>query len=223
MAEGDKTIEELLPELTPELLVVDPEHSGLDITGVNCEIIQASQKEINTVSALTTPRPSLALFQMPRPKLDMKALQNELSLTLDGIQDPGNMGTIIRIADWFGIQNIICSPDTVDVFNPKVVQATMGALGRVNIHFTPLTTFLEQFEGEVYGTFLEGKTIYKEALSATGTIVMGNEGNGIREEIVPFIGRKLYIPPYPSGASKVESLNVGTATSIVCSEFRRRL
>jgi TrmH family RNA methyltransferase len=151
-------------------------------------------------------------------------IENELSLALDGIQDPGNMGTIVRLADWYGIHHIFCSRDTVDVYNPKVVQATMGALARVKIHYLDLVVFLTQNKYlPVYGTLLDGENVYEQEITAGGIIVMGNEGNGIRPEVEKLITKKLYIPNYPSGNPTSESLNVAIATAIICAEFRRRI
>jgi TrmH family RNA methyltransferase len=134
------------------------------------------------------------------------------------------MGTIVRLADWFGIKNIICSPDTVDIFNPKTVQATMGAIARVKVFYTNLPELLNDLTDlPAYGTFLEGKNIYEEALSANGLIIMGNEGKGISRQVAAYISRKLYIPNYPTGTETSESLNVAVATAITCSEFRRRI
>jgi TrmH family RNA methyltransferase len=146
-----------------------------------------------------------------------------LSIALDGVQDPGNLGTIIRIADWFGISDIICSEDTVDAWNPKVVQATMGSIARVNIIYTNLPSFLDSLPTDfpVYGTLLDGENIYTQQLTKEGLIVMGNEGNGISTEIRPLVGRRLFIPSYHP-ADTAESLNVAIATAITCAEFRRR-
>ena len=139
-------------------------------------------------------------------------------------QDPGNLGTIIRLADWFGIEDIFCSTGTVDVFNPKTVQATMGAIARVKVHYCDLPKLISSLKGiPVYGTFLDGNIIYSETLSANGLIVMGNEGNGISREVEALINRRLYIPNYPQERETSESLNVAIATAVVCAEFRRRL
>ena len=137
----------------------------------------------------------------------------------------GNMGTIIRLADWFGISDIICTPNSADCFNPKVVQATMGAILRVRVHYLDLATTLREARKrgvEVYGTFLEGENIYNSKLKANGIIVMGNEGRGVSAEVASTVSHKLLIPPYPTDRRGSESLNVAIATSIVCSEFRRR-
>ena len=146
-----------------------------------------------------------------------------LSLALDGIQDPGNLGTIIRIADWFGIEQIFCSDDTVDAWNPKVVQATMGSIARVNIIYFNLLEFLDTLPADfpVYGTLLDGDNIYTQPLTPHGLIVMGNEGNGISPEIRQKVNRRLLIPSYRTDDT-AESLNVAIATAITCAEFRRR-
>ena len=147
-----------------------------------------------------------------------------LCLGLDDVQDPGNLGTIIRIADWFGIRHIFCSIGTADVFNPKTIQATMGAIARVQIHYCNLKELIEsEPDVPVFGTFLDGTDLYKENLAQHGLIVMGNEGNGISQEIEQLVNRKLLIPNYPSGVETSESLNVAVATGIVCAEFRRRM
>ena len=139
------------------------------------------------------------------------------------MQDPGNLGTIVRLADWFGIRHIVCSPETADLYNPKVVQATMGALARVRLYYTPLADFLGSMDRTtVYGTFLDGVDLYRSTLTPRGVIVMGNEGNGISPELEPYIGSRLYIPSYPAGQPTSESLNVAMAAAITCAEFRRR-
>ena len=165
----------------------------------------------------------LAIFEQPMDELDMDAPTRSLCLALDGVQDPGNMGTIIRVADWFGIEHLYCSQNTVDVYNPKTIQATMGALARVKVHYTDLASFVQSLPNiPVYGTFLNGDIIYQRELSPTGLIIMGNEGNGISPEIEQRITNRLYIPNYPIGRKTSESLNVAIATSIICAEFRRR-
>lgn len=173
------------------------------------------------VSFLQHPQGVLALF--PTSIFEQIRPTSALKLALDGVQDPGNLGTIIRIADWFGIDHIYCSRDTADVFNPKVVQATMGSLARVKVEYTDLTTLFDSLPADypVYGTLLDGENIYKETLSKEGIIVMGNEGNGISQEIRTRINRRLLIPSYPEDRPTAESLNVAIATAIVCAEFRR--
>lgn len=173
------------------------------------------------VSFLQHPQGVVALF--PTNIFEAIKPQSELKLMLDGIQDPGNLGTIIRIADWFGIDHIYCSRETADVFNPKVVQATMGSLARVKIEYTNLCDVLDALPKDypVYGTLLDGENIYKKQLEKKGIIVMGNEGNGISEAIRQRVNQRLLIPSYPADRPTVESLNVAIATAIVVAEFRR--
>jgi TrmH family RNA methyltransferase len=155
----------------------------------------------------------------------METCHQKLILALDGVQDPGNLGTICRLADWFGIEDIICSTETADIFNPKAIQATMGAIARVRIHYTNLTEFLTEVASQdtrIYGTFLDGKNIYERELTPHGIIVMGNEGKGISPDIEALVTDKLFIPNYPSDRPTTESLNVAVATAITCAEFRRR-
>ena len=160
--------------------------------------------------------------EMPDVQIE-KGLEKRLALVLDGIQDPGNFGTILRIADWFGIKDVFCSKDTVDVYNPKAVQATMGAVSRVNVVYCSLSELFATYkEMPVYGTLLDGNNIYETPLAQAGFIVMGNEGKGISEEIRRLVTGKLLIPSYPIGTPTSESLNVGMATAIVVAEFRRR-
>ena len=192
-------------------------------------LVQADEKDIANLedlqraSLLKTPQDVIAVFEQRNEATDTSVIERELCLALDDVQDPGNLGTIIRIADWFGIEHIFCSLSTADVYNPKVVQATMGALARVHMHYLSLTELIEGLkEVPVYGTFLDGTNIYKQSLSETGLIVMGNEGNGISPEVRKLINRKLYIPNFPAGRSTSESLNVAVATAITCAEFRRR-
>ena len=152
------------------------------------------------------------------------AWDSSLILALDGVQDPGNLGTIIRIADWFGITDIVCSEDTADAYNPKTVQATMGSIARTKIVYTDLSAYLESLPNEtpVYGTMLDGTDIYEQSLTRHGVIIMGNEGKGISKEITRHINHRLFIPEYPKDRPSAESLNVAIATAITCAEFRRR-
>lgn len=223
IAEGEKIVTELLSSLKCQLLVATQEF--LDITHTDSveEVITISNHELNKISFQKTPQQVLAIFHQPRYNSDIE-IKNTLSIVLDGIQDPGNMGTIVRLADWYGIEHIFCSLDTVDIYNPKTVQATMGAIARVKVHYTDLITFLDNNSDiPIYGTFLDGENMYEKQLSANGIIVMGNEGNGVRPEIREIIKEKLYIPNYPLGKETSESLNVAIATAIVCAEFRRRI
>lgn len=181
-----------------------------------------SEDELRRISFLQHPQEVLALFYIPDTNVTAD-LATQLVLALDGVQDPGNLGTIIRIADWFGIDTIYCSPDTADVYNPKVVQATMGSLAHIHIIYTDLVQLIREARCPVYGTLLDGQDLYRQELSANGIIVMGNEGNGISEEVRPLVTHRLLIPNYHQGAETAESLNVAIATAITCAEFRRRL
>lgn len=184
-----------------------------------------SEKEMERLSLLKTPGNSLAVVEIPRYRLDAGDLARRLTLALDEVQNPGNLGTIIRLADWFGIRDVVCSPATADCFNPKVVQATMGAILRVRVHYVDLAAFLAEArsaEIPVYGTFLEGENLYEAPLTGTGIILMGNEGRGVSAACAARVSRKLLIPPYPADRRTTESLNVAMAAGIVCAEFRRR-
>ena len=223
VAEGNKLVRDNLSFMKCRTIIATKEwlNENNDIQAE--EIIEATKEDINKVSFLKTPQDVLAVFYTPHYTLDAGLLKNKLSIVLDSIQDPGNLGTIIRLADWFGIEDIICSNETTDCYSPKTVQSTMGAIARVKIHYTQLDDFFKEMEGTpVYGTYLEGDNIYSTDLTKTGLIVMGNEGNGISDEVAPYITKKLNIPSYPPERETSESLNVAIATSIVCSEFRRR-
>ena len=223
LAEGNKLVSDIFPFFECECLIAKT--SWLATQGDVCanELIIAEENDIGKASLLKTPQDVLAVFRQPRYDLDKESLKNELSLVLDGIQDPGNLGTIIRLADWFGIRRVVCSMDSADVYNPKTVQATMGAIARVQVFYVSLPDWLNDIAGiPVYGTFLEGNTIYTEALSSSGLIVMGNEGKGISPSVEKKVTHKLFIPNYPPDAGPSDSLNVATATAIVCSEFRRK-
>ena len=179
--------------------------------------------ELHRISFLQHPQEVLAVFHIPTPQESSNFhLPSDICLALDGVQDPGNVGTIIRIADWFGITHIYCSPDTADVYNPKVVQATMGSLAHVQITYCDLVPLLREAAVPVYGTLLDGQDIYQQPLSREGVIVMGNEGNGISPEVRQLVSHKLLIPNFNKNTETAESLNVAIATAITCSEFRRR-
>ncbi len=189
------------------------------------EVETVAPRDMERLSLLKTANNSLALVEIPRYDLDMAQAADALVLALDDVQNPGNLGTIVRLADWFGIGDIVCSEGTADCFNPKVVQATMGAILRVRLHYTDLPRYLDDAarqEIPVYGTFLEGDNLYDTPLTPHGIVVMGNEGRGVRPETARTVTRKLYIPPYPADRRGSESLNVAMATGIVCAEFRRR-
>ena len=228
VAEGDKCVEEL--------------QKGFELVSLYREGENASRVEIEQMSGLQTPQGTIAVFRKPilplAPSLEERA-GGEVLLALDGVQNPGNLGTIIRTCDWFGVHDIVCSRDTADCFNPKVVQATMGALTRVRVHYTDLAEWLASsnspIKGErpaIYGTLLEGEDMYevfsqthlpplKGGLRGASIIIMGNEGNGISEEVRRLVTHPIRIPSYPKDAETSESLNVAIATAIVLAEFRR--
>jgi len=179
---------------------------------------EISSAILEKISALKTPADIIAVVKIPQwPVLNYTTLNKKFSIVLDGIQDPGNMGTIIRTADWFGIENIICSEDCVEVYNPKVVQATMGSLSRINVHYVDLASVLSETKLPVYGALLDGENIYSANFGNEGLVVMGNEGNGLTEKVKQLVTKAITIP----GAGNAESLNVAIATAIFCSEINR--
>ncbi|MBR2333163.1 MAG: RNA methyltransferase [Rikenellaceae bacterium] len=187
----------------------------------NAEVI--STKEMERISQLKTPTDTFAVVEKPLYNIGEANPENNLVLALDGVQNPGNVGTIIRLADWFGISDIVCSADSADCFNPKVVQATMGAILRVRVHYTNLADYFKKLPvgTPIYGTFLEGENLYSAKVENRGIIVMGSEGRGVSAEVAKTITNKLFIPPYPADNHNSESLNVAIATAIICAEFRR--
>lgn len=230
LAEGPKVVGDLLGKFPCRLLVYTDafsEEFGSSLSSAYAEDArQVTQKELERASLLQSPQGVLALFEKPvAEKVDATLPSRELCIALDGVQDPGNVGTIVRIADWFGIRHVFCSPDTADVFAPKVVQATMGAIGRVKAHYLPLPQFLQEVgkRALVMGTFLDGANIYSTQLPATGVLLMGSEGHGISEACARMVSQRLLIPAAPHEADGSESLNVAVATSICVSELRRNL
>jgi len=214
-AEGIKGIQELL-ESNFELVHLYTTQNDFDEVSKDKKVF-INEQELKKITALATPNTCLAVFKIPDEK---KINESGLILALDAIRDPGNLGTILRLCDWFGIRQIICSKETVDVYNPKVVQATMGSLARVNVNYIDLENFISQTHLPVFGTFMDGDNIYKTNLPQEGIIVMGNEANGISPELEKLIKNRLTIPRFGT-LQKTESLNVATATAIVLSEFRR--
>ena len=204
-----------------EKLVAEALQSGFDIVA-HYRVEDIGEDTMARISQLTHPSPALAIVRQPAPT-PLHIEPDELVLALDGIRDPGNLGTILRIADWFGIHQILTSEDTVECYNPKVVQATMGAIFRVRVHYLPLQEILQKTNVPVYGTFLEGENLYQAELTKGGILVMGSEAHGITPEIAATVTRKITIPPYPTNAHTSESLNVAVATAITCAEFRRRI
>ena len=221
VAEGPKVVGDLLRAgYLPHSIFCSSEWS--EVSGER--IVQAvTDDELRRISFLQHPQEVLAIFHIPESSLTShpSPLTSNLCLALDGVQDPGNVGTIIRIADWFGITHIYCSPDTADVYNPKVVQATMGSLAHVSITYCDLVSLLREANVPIYGTLLDGQDIYQQTLTDNGIIVMGNEGNGISPEVRQMITNKLLIPNFNRNSETAESLNVAIATAITCSEFRR--
>ena len=231
VAEGPKVVGDLMRRYQPVAVYATEEwiastgsaNVGTGSANVQQRVTEITDEELRRISFLQHPQQVLALFPIPEPDSSLFTLHSSLALALDGVQDPGNLGTIIRIADWFGIDTIYCSEDTADSYNPKVVQATMGSIARVNIIYIDLQTLFDSLPPSypVYGTLLDGEDIYQQPLSNEGIIVMGNEGNGISESIRQRVNHRLLIPRFREGDT-AESLNVAIATAITCSEFRRR-
>jgi len=224
IAEGSRLIDELVDSNLEikELYFTSQWKSNNIRKALHSEMV--SDDEMKKISALSTPSNVLAVVGIPEYSIDEIDFPNELVLALDTIQDPGNLGTIVRLADWYGINSIICSHETVDVFSPKVIQSTMGAITRVRVIYCDLTEELTKIKSKVpiYGTFMEGSNIYQTDLKSKGIVVMGNEGNGISADIEKLITHKIHIPSFAKDRTNVESLNVAMATAIVCSEFKRR-
>lgn len=214
IAEGKKVIQELLDaQFSLAYLFV----TKADLFDTNPAATLISESELKKITALTTANDCLAVFEIKETNFKQTS---GLELALDNIKDPGNMGTIIRLCDWFGISKIICTEETVDMYNPKVVQATMGSLARVQVEYTNLAAYLKATDKEIFGTFMDGENIYKKELPTSGILVMGNEANGISSEIEKLVTQKIAIPRF-GNLQQTESLNVATATAIFLSEFKR--
>lgn len=235
VAEGFKVVDDLLALQPADLIVATGEWLKGKHLAAQTEVIEVTEEELKKVSFLQHPQQVLAVFKQDAGCSYEEANDkeknfgfseintSELNLALDGVQDPGNLGTIIRIADWFGITHIYCSQDTADVYNPKVVQATMGSIARVKVEYGNLLGLVESLPADVpvYGTLLDGDNIYQQQLENRGLIVMGNEGKGISPALAKKVNRRLLIPNFPEGRATADSLNVAIATAITCSEFRR--
>lgn len=221
IAEGAKLVEEIMAS---QFAIRRIYTTREDIVGEGVE--RVDRKDMERISQLKTPSDTLAVVEHPKYRFDLERLDESLVLALDGVQNPGNLGTIIRLADWFGVKDVVCSAECADCYNPKVIQATMGAILRVRIHYTEqLPSLLVQAAKRgmpIYGTLLEGENIYSRELKQRGVIVMGNEGRGLSEECRKVVTDALLIPPYPADVASSESLNVAMATGIVLAEFRRR-
>lgn len=215
VAEGPKIISELREaglKLHALFSVIDSEDTSENVYSI-------TETELQKISALKSPNTSLAIFEIPKPN---KINSEGLILVLDAIRDPGNLGTIIRLCDWFGVTQLLCSPDTTDCYNPKVIQATMGSIARVSVHYLNLSEYLEKNTLPVYGAVLNGSNIYTSVMPKNAIVVMGNEANGISEAITARLDHKITIPQFGK-TQKTESLNVATATAIVLSEFCRTI
>lgn len=215
VAEGDKSILELI---TAGFNINSLYSIDRQIEGVKNSVIQLSKPELNKISNLSNPKNSLGVFEIPKPK---KINYNKLIIGLDNISDPGNLGTIIRLCDWFGLEDLICSFDTVDCYNPKVVQASMGSISRVNITYLDLQKTLENNSLKTFGTYMQGDSIFEIDEIKNGVILFGNEANGINPNLSKFIDKRLSIPRFGK-LKKTESLNVANALSIVLSENSRK-
>lgn len=231
VAEGLKCVSETLPFFSLEALIAT---RNFDIARLSYpyldidRVFRVSSAQMEKMSSMSNAPDVLAVYKLPVREVPTPSeLKGSLVLMLDGVQDPGNLGTIMRTADWFGIQNIIASRQTADIFNPKAVQATMGAIGRVHVAYADLLEYIAEYKkvvgGNVYGTLLDGQNIYSSPLSGSGLIIMGNEGQGITDEVKRLVDSPLYIPSWPVDRTTVESLNVGIATAITLAEFRRRM
>ena len=230
VAEGHKLVGDLMGVFECTYLAATAEWfsahaSWLGVKRQSVEVDQVTEDELRRVSFQEHPQQVLAVFKQPVYEVDVNEVaERQLCLALDDVQNPGNLGTIVRLADWFGIEHVFCSKSCADIYNPKTVQATMGGIAHVQVHYVDLPQLLHglQQSTPVYGTFLDGENIYEKDLENRGVIVMGNEGKGVSKDVEAFVTERLYIPNYPQGRQTSESLNVAIATAIVCAEFRRR-
>ena len=211
VAEGEKLVGDLLPHFECVHLFATTSNFS---DAKHIDVL-----EMKKITHLSTPSPALAVFKQKESVFELDTVNDSLSIVLDDIQDPGNLGTIIRVADWFGIAYVVCSPACADIYNSKTVKATMGALSRVKVVYGDLTTLLKDVSCPIFGTFMDGENIYQQSLPKAGVIVLGNEGQGISPSVEELVTKRLSIPSFGDNAS--ESLNVAMATGIVCSEFRR--
>jgi TrmH family RNA methyltransferase len=215
IAEGEKVIQELVQSnfVLEHLYVTENIFEDINISKKTV----ISDSDLDKISCLATSNNCLALFKIPVPKL---VINKELIVVLDDIRDPGNLGTIIRLCDWFGIEQLFCSEQTVDVYNPKVIQATMGSISRVGIAYGDIELYIKNSKLPVFGTFMDGKNVYKENLPMEAILILGNEANGISQKLEALVTQKIAIPRF-GNLQQTESLNVATATAIFLSEFKR--
>jgi len=229
VAEGVKIVTELVhSKIKVNQIYYLKDYRSKLIPSETIEYIEVTQNELERISSVVTPNEVLAVCEIPICNFEPDVFKNKLTLVLDDMQDPGNLGTIIRIADWFGIRNIICSKETADAYNSKVVQSTMGSISRVNVYYQDLVSCFESelvyLDLPVYGALLNGENIYTKKLISKGFIIIGNESRGISENLYQFITDKISIPSFSThvDTGEAESLNAAVATAIICSEFRRR-
>lgn len=226
LAEGEKLVDDLIKSSAAIQKVFYTDSCKQRYSGHNTSSEEISRVEMKKISNLTNPSSVLAIVEIPEYDIEEIHFNDSLILALDFIQDPGNLGTIIRLADWFGIDTILCSEDTVDTYSPKVIQSCMGSIARVKVLYCDLFKTISKSTQKkalpVYGTFIQGENIYQKTLTKNGIIVLGNEGNGISERIQKIIDHKIHIPCFALNRDSAESLNVAMATAIVLSEFRRR-
>ncbi len=230
LIEGDKIVKEFLAAgIHVKILIAKPEFMR-SLTPALLDLVEdkeeASFEDLKQISTLKTPHNALAVVQINKKRVDIPEILGELSCALEFVQDPGNLGTIIRAAGWFGIRNLICSPDCVDVYNPKVIQASMGAIMHVNVFYHDLRQVLSiaaENNAPVFGAVLGGDSIYEHPLGDRGVILLGNESRGISEELLPYMTSKIKIPGFSSAGPGIDSLNVGMAASVIFSEFRRKI
>lgn len=225
--EGTKCIIDTVPSFACAYIFARPSwisENAAFVSGLaTTDIIPCSSADLERMTALTTAPQAIAVCRIPEQMpLASEDFAHKLVVALDRVQDPGNLGTIIRLCDWMGVSDILASHDTADVWSPKVVQATMGALSRVRIHYCDLSEILGSWPSDVYGTFLDAPSIYDATLSPEGVIVLGNEGRGISDQVAAKVTSRLYIPSFPPGRQTSESLNVATAAAITLAEFRSR-
>jgi len=221
IVEGIKSITEFYEEdYTLHSIYYLPEISSkVDNFLRNIKGFEVSSDELNKISALSNPQDILAVFKIPEYDIRIEDMAGKYALALDGVQDPGNLGTIIRTADWFGIDTLICSKDTADIYNPKVVQASMGSLSRMKIKYCGLDSFLSQYPYAIYGAVLEGDSLYESEFDKEGIVILGNEGHGISDEVRRHVSKTIMIPRF----GRAESLNVAISAAIICSELNRKM
>jgi TrmH family RNA methyltransferase len=232
LVEGEKMVGELLendPDERFKIREVFATSEWLDknpsnILSSDIEVTEATQAEIKKISSLVSPQPVMALVRIPDTPLKIEKLLHAPVLAFESIRDPGNLGTIIRTADWFGMEHIVCTPDSTDVYNPKVIQSTMGAFARVKAHYHDLNALLENpsmKEKLIYGTYLEGENIYETSLNSAPLILFGNESHGLSAQLESKVQKKISIPSFSTLGKSSESLNVASSVAVVCSEIKR--